>query len=141
MQDCSVTARHIANGTLILLQMHDFHGITEMTLANARRADIVAMGPKGEVIIVEVKSSVADFRSDHKWPEYLAFCDRYYFAVGHDFPQDLIPDSVGLIVADGFGGAVIRESAVERLPAARRKAMTLKFARLAAQRLSAHLLD
>ena len=83
---------------------------------------------------MEIKSSVADYRSDGKWPEYRPFCDRFYFAVSHGFPKDLIPADAGLIVADGFGGAVLREPEVTPLAGARRKAVTLRFARLAASR-------
>lgn len=129
-------AAQIARGVLRLLTDHGYAGVTEMTLANGRRADVAALGPAGEVTIVEIKSSVADFRSDQKWPEYRPFCDRFYFAVGHDFPHELIPDETGVIVADGFGGAVLREPDWEKLAAARRKAMTLRFARLAAARLT-----
>lgn len=125
----------IARGVARVLRGLNFFSITEMTLANHRRADVCALGPKGEIIIVEVKSSVADFRSDQKWPEYEPFCDKFYFAVGHGFPKELIPQTVGLIVADGFGGAILREPEPHKLAAARRKAMTLRFARKSAQRL------
>ena len=128
-------ASEIARGTLRLLAGHGYYGVTEMTLANNRRADIAAVSQAGEIAIVEIKSSVADFRSDAKWQDYMPFCDRFYFAVMADFPHDLIPEDVGLIVADGFGGAVIREAPVAKLAGARRKAVTLKFARLAACRL------
>ena len=117
------------------MSAHGYAGVTEMPLANGRRADVAAIGPGGEITIVEIKSSVADFRSDQKWPEYRPFCDRFYFAVDHDFPQNLIPDETGLIVADAFGGAILREPECEKLVAARRKAVTLRFARLAAARL------
>ena len=109
--------------------------LTEVTLANGRRADVMAMGPKGEVVIVEVKSCLQDFRTDQKWPEYAPYCDRFYFAVDCDFPQDRIPAEVGLMVCDAFGGAMLREGAPSPLNAARRKAVTLSFARLAAARL------
>jgi len=131
----SPVAQQIARGVLRLLTDHGYAGVTEMTLANGRRADVAAIGPGGEISIVEIKSSVADFRSDQKWPEYRPFCDRFYFAVGHDFPQDLIPEQTGLIIADAFGGAILREPECEKLVAARRKAVTLRFARLAAARL------
>ena len=131
----SPDALQIARGVLRLLSHHGYAGVTEMTLANNRRADIAAIGADGGVVIVEIKSSVADFRSDQKWPEYRPYCDRFYFAVGHDFPHDLIPQYTGLIVADAFGGAVLREPEEVRLAAARRKAVTLRFARLAATRL------
>ena len=128
-------AAEIARGVLRLLHDYGFAGVTEMTLANGRRADVAAIGPGGEISIVEIKSSVADFKSDQKWPEYRPFCDRFYFAVGQDFPQTLIPENVGLIIADAYGGAVIREPDEEKLAGARRKAVTLRFARLAAARL------
>ena len=78
-------------------------------LANGRRADMLALGRDGELVIVEIKSSVADFRADRKWPEYRDYCDRLYFAVAGGFPQELIPEECGLIVADGFGAAFLRE--------------------------------
>lgn len=135
ISDLSPGAAEICRGVLRLFAAHGFAGVTEMTLANGRRADVAAIGPGGEIAIVEIKSCVADFRSDQKWPEYQPFCDRFYFAVGHDFPQDLIPEESGLIVADAFGGAILREPEFEKLAAARRKAVTLRFARLAAARL------
>mgnify|MGYP001800706352 CR=1 FL=1 len=128
-------AAEIARGVLRLMHDYGFAGVTEMTLANGRRADVVAIGPSGDISIVEIKSSVADFRSDQKWPEYRPFCDRFYFAVAEDFPHNLIPGEAGLIIADAYGGAVLREPDVEKLAAARRKAVTLRFARLAAARL------
>lgn len=109
--------------------------LTEVALANGRRADVMAVGPKGEVVIVEVKSCLQDFQTDQKWPEYAPYCDRFYFAVDCDFPQERIPMEVGLMVCDAFGGAVLRESDVVSLNASRRKSVTLSFARLAAARL------
>ncbi len=129
-------ASDICRGVLRLFADLNLAGVTEMTLANGRRADIAAIDPAGKITIVEVKSSVADFRSDAKWPDYRPFCDRFYFAVGHGFPQALIPEETGLIVADGFGGAILREPGETPLAAARRKAVTLRFARLAANRLN-----
>lgn len=125
----------ISRGVLRLLRHHGYAGVTEMTLANHRRADVLAIGGDGKIIIVEIKSSVADFRADQKWPEYRPYCDLFYFAVGHDFPQDLIPEDTGLMIADTFGGAILREPEETKLAAARRKALTLRFARLAATRL------
>jgi len=130
-------AAAIARGTLRLLAGLGLCGIQEMTLANHRRADIAALGPGGEVWMVEIKSGVPDFRSDSKWPDYIPYCDRFWFAVDSDFPQDLIPEEAGLIVADAFGAAVIREAPITPLSPARRKAVTLRLARLAAMRLSA----
>jgi hypothetical protein len=126
----------ICRGTLRLLGHMGYFGLTEMTLANNRRADIAAIGPGGEVWMIEIKSSIADFKSDLKWREYMDFCDRLSFAVGEDFPQELIPPEAGLIVADAFYGAVIRDAPETRLAPARRKAVTLRFARLAAARLT-----
>lgn len=109
--------------------------LTEVTLANGRRADLMAMGPKGEIVIIEVKSCLQDFATDQKWPEYAPYCDRFYFAIDCDFPKERIPETCGMMVCDGFGGAILRECDVKLLNAARRKAVTLSFARLAASRL------
>jgi hypothetical protein len=128
-------AAEIVRGLQVMLADLGFASITEVTLANGRRADVMAMGPKGEIVIVEVKSCLADFQTDQKWPEYAPFCDRFYFAVDCDFPKERIPAECGLMVCDGFGGAVLREAAEALLVAARRKAVTLSFARLAAARL------
>src|SRR5271170_7420170 len=108
--------------------------LLEVTLPNGRRADIMALGPRGEIAIAEVKSGLEDFRTDHKWGEYLPYCDAFYFAVAPEFPRDILPETPGLIVADGFGGAVLREAPVTPLAGARRKALTIAFARLAALR-------
>ncbi len=129
-------AADICRGTQRLLADLGFYAITEMPLANNRRADIAAIGPSGDIWMIEVKSSIQDFKSDHKWREYMDFCDRLSFAVAEDFPQELIPPEAGLIVADGFYGAVVRDAPETRLAPARRKAVTLRFARLAAARLA-----
>ena len=120
-----------------MLSSLNYASIVEFVLPNGRRADICAASRDGEILIVEVKSSIEDFRSDQKWPEYCDFCDRFYFAVNADFPQDLVPGNVGLIIADRFGAEIVREGACERLAAARRKALTLRLARAAAMRLHA----
>lgn len=111
--------------------------LAELPLGNGRRADLVAIDRTAAITIVEVKSGRADFVADRKWQDYLGFCDRFYFAVGRDFPADLLPQSEGLIVADRFAGEIIREAPSRPLGAARRKAMLLRFARLAATRLRA----
>ena len=121
-------------GTARLLLDLGITAIAEFTLPCGRRADLAGLGPKGEMVIVEVKSGVQDFRTDEKWPDYFAWCDRFYFAVSDRFPADMLPEQTGLIIADGFGGAVVRESPVAKLAPARRKALTLKFARNAAER-------
>ena len=128
-------AAEIVRGAQRMFAELGLASLTEVTLANGRRADVMAVGPKGEIVIVEVKSCLQDFRTDQKWPEYAPYCDRFFFAVDCDFPKDLIPEHAGLMVCDGFGGAVLRECQPELLNAARRKAVTLSFARLAAARL------
>ncbi len=108
--------------------------LTEFTLANNRRADVIGLSESGEFVIVEVKVSVANLRGDAKWPEYDDFCDKLYFAVPPAFPHELVPESTGLIIADSWGGEAIREAPDTGLHASRRKALTLHFARAAAQR-------
>jgi hypothetical protein len=113
------------------------HGVlTEFPLKNGRRADIISLSEKGEIWIVEVKSSVQDFRSDQKWRDYLAWCDRFFFAVGPNFPAKILPDAAGLLIADSYEALLAREPAGTPLASARRKALTLRFAHLAARRLS-----
>ena len=109
--------------------------LPEMPLASGRRADLVCLSEKGEISIVEIKTSIEDFRVDRKWPDYLTHCDRLYFATHPGVPSDIFPESCGLIVSDGYGAEILREAPEERLPAATRKAMTLRFARLSADRL------
>ncbi len=114
-----------------------FDCLQEFKLADRRRADVIGLNRKGEFSIVEIKSSVADFQSDNKWTEYLVWCDRFYFGVGADFPVEILPQDVGLIIADAYGGETLREPDFEKLPAVRRKALTLRFAQTAARRLQA----
>jgi len=128
-------AARLCRGARRLLWSLGYASVTEFPLANGRRADIFGVTPKGEVAIVEVKSSLVDFRTDRKWPEYRGYCDEFFFAVGEEFPRALIPKSCGLIIADGFGAAILRNSSVERLAPARRKALLGNFAQLAAARL------
>jgi len=130
----------LARGVGRALAQRGYASLTEVSLANGRRADVMGLGRAGELVIVEVKSSLQDFRSDAKWPEYREFCDRFYFAVAEDFPREAIPEDCGLIVADGFGGAVLREAPMLALAAARRKAVTLRFALVSSERLR-RLLD
>lgn len=113
--------------------------VTELPLANGRRADIVALSGAGDVAIVEIKSCLLDYRSDAKWHDYIPYCDRLYFAVAPDFPSEVIPPEVGLILADRYGAEFVREAEEARLSAARRKAMLLAFAHAAALRLQRHL--
>jgi hypothetical protein len=125
----------LARGIGRALAQRGYASLTEVSLANGRRADVMGLGCAGELVIVEVKSSLQDFRSDAKWPEYREYCDRFYFAVPENFPREAIPEDCGLIVADGFGAAVLREAPVLALSAARRKAVTLRFALLGSERL------
>lgn len=118
-----------------MLALHGYRAIPELPLANGRRADLIALGEKGEIVIVEIKSSVADFRSDQKWPEYRDFCDRLYFGVAPDFPREILPGNTGVMVADRYGGEIAVAAPEHPLPGARRKALTLRLARVAAGRL------
>ena len=109
--------------------------LAEVPLANGRRADLLVLEPKGGLAVVEVKSSPADLAADRKWPDYRAFCDRFYFAVDADFPRTLLPEGTGVVVADDYGAEIATAAPTHPLAAARRKAMTLRFAQLAARRL------
>lgn len=127
--------KRLAKGVQTLFEDLGYASMTEVNLKIRRRVDVMGLNDKGSLIIAEVKSSAADFRSDDKWHEYLDFCDAFYFAVDEDFPIDLLPEDQGLIIADGFHAEIIRPSAEFKLNAARRKNTTLRFARQAAQRL------
>ena len=128
-------AERLVRGITRLFEDMGCAAIAEFSLANGRRVDVIALDGQGLTTIVEIKSSVQDFRSDGKWQEYLEFCDRFYFAVAADFPQALLPAEVGLIVADDWHGTVLRESPVFTLSGSRRRAQTLRIALTAAQRL------
>ncbi len=108
--------------------------LREVMLADGRRADLLGLGADGGFVIVEVKSCARDYLTDRKWEDYRAWCDRLFFAVDADFPHGLIPDAAGLIVADAWGGAVLREPEPHPLAPARRRALMLRFARLGARR-------
>ena len=129
-------ARTICRGAVRLLHANNYAAVAEVSLASGRRADLVAIGMSGEILVIEVKSSVADFRADQKWKEYREHCDRLLFAVAPDFPLDLIPASAGLIVADGFGGEIVREGMKHPVAAATRKSVLLRVSRVAASRLA-----
>jgi hypothetical protein len=128
------TTGAVTRGAARLLAAMGYAPLLEVSLPNGRRADIMALGPKGQIAIIEVKSSLEDYRADRKWGEYLAFCDIFAFAVPPEFPMGVLPSEPGLIVADAFDGAMIRESPLSPLSGPRRKAITLAFARLAAIR-------
>lgn len=131
----SVIAAGVQRGVCRLLAQMAYAPVTELTLATGRRVDILALGPRGEIIIIEIKSSLIDYRTDAKWEEYLPFCDRFYFAVPPEFPREIIPEEVGLIIADPYGAEVLREGPVTPLPPARRKKLTLHAARISARRV------
>lgn len=129
--------RAVCRGASRHLRERGYAVVTEMRFANGRRGDIVALSPSGELLVVEVKSGLADYRIDGKWPDYRDYCDGFLFAVAPEFPLDALPGDVGLIVADAWGGELLREAPRHPLSGARRKALTIAFARLAAGRLSA----
>jgi hypothetical protein len=131
----SERALAIARGAARLLHAHGFCVVSELGLPSGRRADLVALDAGGEILIVEIKSSVADFRADQKWQDYRLHCDRLFFATSQDVPCEIFPPDNGLIVADAFGAEFHCEAPEHRLPAATRKSMMLLFARAAALRL------
>ena len=128
------TTTAVTRGVARLMLAMGYAPLLEVGLPNGRRADVMALSPKGGVAICEVKSGIEDYRSDRKWGEYLPFCDQFFFAVAPEFPRHALPEGPGLIVADAFDGAVILEPPETPLAPARRKALTLAFARLAALR-------
>jgi hypothetical protein len=133
----SPTALTVARGTQRLLLALGLSCVGELPLLSGRRADLVALGGDGEVWIVEVKSSVEDFRADRKWPDYRAHCDRLFFATADHVPLAIFPQDAGLILADCYGAELIREAPLHRLHASTRRSVTLSFARAAAVRLQA----
>jgi hypothetical protein len=132
----SHTALAVARGTARLLHAHGFSVVSELPLPSGRRADLVALDGGGTIWIVEIKSSVADFRADQKWQDYRAHCDRLFFATCLEVPCDIFPPDTGLIVADAFGAEFKCHAPEHKLPAATRRSMMLLFARAAALRLS-----
>lgn len=132
----SPTALRVQRGVMRMLRASfDFCAFAEVPLANGRRADLLGLGPKGEIWIVEIKSSLIDFQVDQKWHHYKDFCDRFFFAKPPELDPDIFPASEGLIVGDAHDAAILRMADETPLPAARRKALTLKLARLGADRI------
>ncbi len=125
----------IARGVRRLLRARGFSSLTELSLIDGRRADIVAVNGEGEVLIVEVKSSPADVRADRKWRDYVAACDRLYFAISESTPAAIMPAEAGLIMADPYGAEVLREAEFRRMASATRRALLIRFALAAADRL------
>ena len=130
------TAQDVARGVSRLLMQEGYSPILEFTLANGRRLDVAALGNDGAVLGVEIKVALGDLKGDKKWPEYLEFCESFYFAIPPDFPDEHVPPGTGLIVADRYGGAIVRPSPSWKIHASRRKAVTLRFAKVAAERLA-----
>jgi hypothetical protein len=131
----SETALAVARGTSRLLRSLGFSSVSELPLPSGRRADLVALNERGEVWIVEIKSSLADLRADQKWEDYRQHCDRLFFAFPRELPCDIFPTDVGLIVADEYAGHLECEAPEHRLPSPTRRVMLLRFAQTAAQRL------
>lgn len=133
----SATALAVARGAQRLLLSLGLACVSELPLASGRRADLVALGGDGEFWIIEIKSSVEDFRADQKWPDYRFHCDRLFFATAPHVPTAMFPDDAGLILADGFGAALVQDAPEHRLHPSTRRSMMLAFARAAALRLQA----
>jgi len=136
-QEALAPGQLLARGVCRHLRSHDFVSVEELVPTSGLRVDVMALGPKGEVWIIECKSSRADFQSDHKWRGYLEWGDRFFWAVDNAFPTELLPDETGLIIADSYDAEIIRIGQEAKLPPARRKVMLQKFARHAAIRAQA----
>ena len=137
MSDMLTPGQLLARGTCRHLLGHDFVSALELVPRPGLRVDVMALGPKGQIWVVECKSGRADFTSDQKWQNYLDWCDRFFWAVDQDFPLKLLPEETGIILADGYDAEILRMAPEHKLPAARRKMMMQKFARHAALRLQA----
>ncbi len=133
------TTEALTRGVCRFLTGRGLSVVREFSLKSKRRADITALDHQGQFIIVEVKSSVDDFRADKKWLDYIAHCDVFYFAVTENFPIAVLPDERGLIVADGFGAAIVRDAVPHPMNGNRRRKQLLNFARAAADRLEQQL--
>lgn len=132
----SPTALRVQRGVMRLLRNeHDFCCFAEVPLSNGRRADVLGVGPKGEVWIVEIKSSLIDFQVDRKWPDYKDYCDRFFFAKPLELDPIVFPGDEGLIVADAHDAAILRMAEHFPLPGARRRALLLRLTRLGADRV------
>lgn len=141
MNDLSASTAHMMPGQLLArgvarhLLSHGFVCVEELVPTRGLRVDVMALGPQGEIWVVECKSSRADFTSDSKWQGYLEWCDRFFWAVDEAFPTDLLPQDTGLILADAYDAEIVRMSPEVKLPGPRRKVLVHKIARHAARRL------
>ncbi|HZG30864.1 MAG TPA: MmcB family DNA repair protein [Ensifer sp.] len=131
----SERAMLVRRGVQRLLHAMRLAVLPELSLSSGRRADLIALTPKGEIWIVEIKSSIEDFRVDRKWPDYRQHCDRLFFATHKDVPLEIFPEDCGLFLSDGYEAHIIRDAPEHKLPPAARKSVTLNFSRMAAQRL------
>ncbi|MGK9203126.1 MULTISPECIES: MmcB family DNA repair protein [Sinorhizobium] len=132
----SERAMKVRRGVQRLLMELRHAALPELTLASGRRADLISLSPKGEIWIIEIKTSIEDFRVDRKWPEYRLHCDRLFFATHAQVPLDIFPEECGLMLSDGYGAHMLRDAPEHRLPPSTRKSVTQAFARTAAQRLT-----
>ena len=132
----SETAAAVARGTARLLRSLGFACVSELQLPSGRRADLAALNERGDIWIVEIKSSVEDLRADHKWEDYRAHCDRLFFAFTQALPSEIFPDNTGLIVADAYGAHMVCDAPEHRLPAPTRKLMMVRFGMAAAGRMN-----
>lgn len=137
LPDSLMPGQLLARGVCRALRSHDFVSVEELVPTSGLRVDVMALGPKSEIWVVECKSSRADFNADSKWQGYLEWCDRFFWAVDSEFPTELLPDDTGLIIADAYGGEILRMGPEAKLAPARRKVMLQKFARHAALRAHA----
>jgi len=131
----SARAMMVRRGLQILLDEMRHATLPELVLANGRRADLVTVSEKGEIWIIEIKTSIEDFRVDCKWPDYRAYCDRLFFATHREVPLDIFPQECGLLLSDGYGAHLMRDAPDHRLAPATRKSLMLNFSRAAARRL------
>ena len=131
----SELALMVQRGVIRYFHRNDIIMIPELTLQNGRRADLIGVDNKGKIILVEIKSSVEDFNVDKKWPEYLEFCDQFYFASHKDVPGDIFPEDQGFILADHYGAEILRQANQQKVTPHQRKAIMLRFARTSARRL------
>lgn len=133
----SERAMLVRRGVQRMLSEMRAHVLPELCLASGRRADLAALTRTGDIWIIEIKSSIEDFRVDRKWPEYRLHCDRFFFATHPDVPASIFPEEAGFILSDGYGAELMREAPEHRLSAATRKAVMLRIARAGASRLLA----
>ena len=130
-----ITAQRLSRGVCRALSALAYAALTEFPLSSGRRVDVIAVNGAGETVIVEIKTSTADYRYDRKWNEYLEFCDAFYFAVPSAFPLTLLPADCGLLIADDYGAEILRRPAAQPMNGSRRRAQTLRLAIAAMQRL------